>query len=579
MEHLLPLIFLVIISRYFIPIILSIAIVVGRGVYNISVLAYRSVYYMVTVIFRRENSISAVFFDGLKPLRPIFNHRNKWFFNLFMGVMLCVALVWLRNYPLLMEPEDAGMDWIMKISKEIIPTSTKDKIPSFVFLDVDNETIKSWKTEKEKTLLLTPRDRLKNLIKTAVDANAKLVVVDINLTLTTPVEKGQPLSDDHDCQKLKLHQDDCDLYKYLRDDYPKKCKESNSRCSPVILTRSLENTSEVESSFWQKITHKMPTPTKEFTSSSFLDQVVENQKSHMQWTSITFPSSSDQVIRQWQLWNPVCVGKRVEFVHSVQLLVASVVYQGNLQKAQDQLSREMARFNQTIDCGKSNYIPPQEQEQIKIAENVAVSAGSGGISQRIVYNMLWLTEKDRRSKAIEGNRYCLPVDHSLGNFPKYCLRDTNDNEILKVFSALDFAKVPLEINAEMLADKIVVIGGSWTSGNVSDIHLTPIGEMPGALIVVNAIHSLLRYPEIGTVPWYVEIIFLLVFTLFMIMVFTKKHDSHKTASILGVIVIPIVVLISWLCFWYVNVWFSFVTPLLIIYYGHIMVEGNNPASN
>ncbi|OQW92052.1 MAG: hypothetical protein BWK78_02805 [Thiotrichaceae bacterium IS1] len=536
---------------------------------------------MVTAIFSRTNSTSAVnFFDGLKPLRPIFIDRNKLLFNLFMGLMLCLVLVWLRSYPLIGEAEDAGMDLIMKISKEKIPASTKDKdkIPSFVFLDIDNETIKLWEKEKEKTLLLTPRDRLKNLIKTAVDANAKLVVVDINLTLTTPVEKGQPLSDDHDCQKLKLHQDDCDLYKYLRDDYPKKCKEDNSRCSPVILTRSLENASEVESSFWQKITHKMPIPTKEFTSSSFLDQVVENQKFYMQWTSITFPSSSDQIIRQWQLWNPVCVGKRVEFVHSVQLLVASVVYQGNLQKAQDQLSPEMARFNQTIDCGESNYIPPQEQEQIKIAENVAVSAGSGGISQRIVYNMLWLTEKDRRSKAIEGNRYCLPVDHSLGNFPKYCLTDTNDNEILKVFSALDFAKVPLEINTEILADKIVVVGGSWTSGNVSDMHLTPIGEMPGALIVVNAIHSLLRYPEIGTFLWYIEIIGLLLFTLSIIIVFTKTHDSHLTASILGFFIIPIVVFISWSCFWYLNIWLSFVTPLLIIYYGHIMVEGNNPAS-
>lgn len=583
MEHLLPLIFLVIVSQILLPLLFNIIVFCKRLIHNIVVLLFGTVYrvaiYIFAVVFRRGNyAIDFAFnLERLLPIRNEWQRRNRLPLNLFMGTVLCLALVWLRSYPLIGEAEDAGMDWIIKISKERIPASTKDKVPPFVFLDIDNETIKSWEKEKEKTLLLTPRDRLKNLTKMAVDANAKLVVVDINLTLATPVEKNQPLPDDQDCQKLKLHQDDCDLYKYLRDDYPKKC-EGNSTCSPIILTRSLidasesdASESEVKDSLAQAITRTVPMQAKRFASSSFLDNVVENQKSYIQWASITFPSSSDQIIRQWQLWYPMCVEKQIEFVYSVQLLVAGVIYHGNLQKAHGHLDKELARFNQTIDCDVKSYIPPQEQEKIKVAEGFDVSASSGGVSQRIVYKMRWLTEKDRRLKAIKGNRYCLPTNRSLGVLPKYCLRDTSGNEILTVFSAHDMP------NIEMLADKIVIIGGSRTFGNISDMHPTPIGEMPGALVVINAIHSLLSYPEISTFPWYLEIIGLWLFTLVVTWIFTQSHDNfHLTAAKLGIVVIPIMVFISWLFIWYVNTWLSFVTPLLIIYYGHIMmVERGN----
>ena len=60
--------------------------------------------------------------------------------------------------------------------------------------------------------------------------------------------------------------------------------------------------------------------------------------------------------------------------------------------------------------------------------------------------------------------------------------------LLTRISALSLIDAP---NVASLSGRIVVIGGSYLAGR--DYHATPIGVMPGAMVLVNAIHSLFEF--------------------------------------------------------------------------------------
>ncbi|HDN26266.1 MAG TPA: CHASE2 domain-containing protein, partial [Thioploca sp.] len=99
------------------------------------------------------------------------------------------------------------------------------------------------------------------------------------------------------------------------------------------------------------------------------------------------------------------------------------------------------------------------------------------------------------------------------------VRDEAGVPILTILAAQAYAKSPPATNLEALTDSIVVIGGSYRDGR--DIYLTPLGNMPGSLIIINAIHSLLQYNIIDPLPIGAKIMLIAILIFFMSLAFAR----------------------------------------------------------
>jgi hypothetical protein len=116
------------------------------------------------------------------------------------------------------------------------------------------------------------------------------------------------------------------------------------------------------------------------------------------------------------------------------------------------------------------------------------------------------------------------------------------------------------VSNELIQDRIVVIGGSFAESR--DIYITPLGMMPGALIIINAIHSRLVYSEIREPEVCMEIIFAVLSILVAAYCFSKWPPFKGMVASFGFIIL-ILVPISFYCFQY-GVWINFVIPMIAI---------------
>ena len=167
--------------------------------------------------------------------------------------------------------------------------------------------------------------------------------------------------------------------------------------------------------------------------------------------------------------------------------------------------------------------------------------------------------------------------------------------ILTIFSAQRFAESPPRADLSDLKNSIVVIGGSYADGR--DIHLTPLGSMPGPLILINAIHSLLQYEEIESVSLWQKlllqallIILISVFSLGLtrsqlvrrFIQWTIRRLGFVALFIFGIfagafsgaIVILLVLPFAVILLRY-GIWLDFVIPLLLVQINQTMNDFND----
>jgi CHASE2 domain-containing sensor protein len=287
----------------------------------------------------------------------------------------------------------------------------------------------------------------------------------------------------------------------------------------------------------------------------FLEKAVSDSAPYIQWASPLFqPSSYDGVVRRWGLWQSICTAEeKPDIIPSTQLLAAAMLHLDTPQQAQDKIHAELARFKRKV-CGDS-YIP-QSSKPVKIAEGLEITEGIYGISQRIVYNMPWVSPQSIAEKWM--------LRYSLRDYDK----ETQKKEvILTVFSAQPYLDSP---EGGTFKDKIVLIGSSYSDGG--DLHSTPLGTMPGGLVIINALHSLLQYKP--SFAWNKGWAVLLIVVVSILLTFVKSFWLMFLSGI-GVILLA---LIS--AFLFVEgVWINFALPLLAIHIPKMVIRFNEIARN
>ena len=256
----------------------------------------------------------------------------------------------------------------------------------------------------------------------------------------------------------------------------------------------------------------------------------------------------DLRLRRWRLWESVQGHGRP--IPSVQLLAVVLLRNtGEPQAISRDLENKLARL-----------APGQPQADILIADRIQLDNRPDDIVQRLIYSIPWTLNPGEAYPQIERDsgeivtlfrkRSVLSITGASAARPK------------KSF-AEDCTAAPRE-RAETLPDagwlegRVVMIGASFRDGR--DIYATPLGWMPGAMVLVNAIHSL---DAVGPIKRTSKLIlFLIELALIVVMSFVFARFDSFWATLIGSTAIIVVMLP--ISFWLFKegVWLDFAIPLI-----------------
>jgi CHASE2 domain-containing sensor protein len=451
--------------------------------------------------------------DTLCPrCRPWWDKQSRFvqqlIINLTIGLPIAMIVMLLHNSRWVTEFEDMNVDWLMSFYRGSAPNLEKSTYP-YVFINIDEETHQAWGEP-----LLTPRDKLQQLLHFAVKGQAAVIVVDIDLSYPRDAKQ----------QKLDaLTEADLKLRGYLENYEEKYCKAS---CPHIILVRSFRKQLMNDNGVYYPEQR-----------STFLDKIVKNSP-HLHWASVHFDREQDRVLRRWQLWQGACTQETPAkvVVPSIPLLTLALL--SDPKNGVSKLNKQLQNFLPS-DCSQSQQRSWSEFNQ---AQNIKISDWEfhpqpSRLNRRIFYTIPWQLNEGEKRPQVDSRRFL---------FDQLSAKNVLKN--------LDADSSPL------LQKSITIIGGSYLESR--DFYATPIGWMPGALVLVNAIHSILQYGELNAPPFWI-LLFIIAIVIMLMSLLLTHFDSFWGMTFSGLGIILIILPISFLFFEY-GVWLNFAIPLLII---------------
>jgi CHASE2 domain-containing sensor protein len=438
--------------------------------------------------------------------------------NLVVGLLIVLLLFSLHHGQRVAEIEDLSVDWMMKLSRADIPEKAT---PPFVILDIDEKTFQAWEEP-----FVMPRDKLLKLLKFAVDAHPKLIIVDIAITNRPSFENK------------RLHPDDQALQEYLINYEKLSCQ---STCPPILLAR----------------TFRVPLNKRPFDPATgpfyleqrrtFLDKVVANSP-HLYWAATLFEREHDRILRRWQLWTTTCTQNSAHIIPSMSLLAATLLVGDNQPSPSSCRLKIHLDYYTPFDCSKgpqtwTNEALRHKPTIFKLNENLTFNLQPPHLSSRILYTLPWYLPKGERWPYTPDKRLLLTT---------LSAKNITDNQN-------DSAKLAQPISKVLLRDSITIIGASHFDSR--DWHSTPLGWMPGTLVLVNSIHSLLQYGILHPPsPW---IVLLLTVILVTLLSWLLANYQSLWGTLYAVGIIMILIPMS-LIFFKSGLWLSFVIPWVAI---------------
>jgi len=415
--------------------------------------------------------------------------------NITFGILITLILLTFRNGQLVAEIEDSSADWMMTLYRggDLVKKNT----PPFVILDIDDDTYQDWGEP-----FITPRDKLLKLLQFAIKGKPKLIIVDITIN-------KQP----H--QKSGLHPDDLALQQYLAQYEKTHCSQSD--CPKILLTR----------------TFNIPKGIRPFDPntdpyylaqrSTFLDEIVMRSP-NIYWATTRFEREHDILLRRWELSTPTCTNNVPDIIPSMPLLATTLLHQKYSSNLRDHLNHFKPNCN-----GDSKKLQ-DKPKQFVVSKDLKFDIQTTRLSRRILYTIPWYLNEGEKLPTISDGRQILTI--------------MSANKILNK-----------KASHKPLHNSVTIIGGSYIKGR--DWHATPLNWMPGTLVLVNSIQSLLQYGVLKPPSnWWILIFsaILIVFTSWLVV----KYGKLIGAAVSFVIIVGFII-ISFAVFQY-SIWFSFAIP-------------------
>jgi hypothetical protein len=341
--------------------------------------------------------------------------------------------------------ENSSLDWVNRMYEGTEPVQGRPSVP-FTIIDIDDQTYRAWKEP-----LAIPTEALLQLIQFAVEQGAMAVVVDVDLSDRTGAETSWPIT-----QYLKARP--------LPGAGAVTRRAPAPRPVPVVFVRGFQ-------------LYRGGAKAR----ASALDDVVREGRA-LYWASPLFDRDEDFVVRRWRLWQATCGASQGDVVPAVQLVILSLT--GSPQPWTAGLDGALAPLREYA-CGgrpESASREGHDRQRLQLGR-VTLEIEPDDLERRVIYTIPWkLASGDARPSIVV---------------------DGKTVPLLIAIPAHRIASDPRLVAPDAVRNRVVVIGGSFTDGR--DIHLTPIGAMPGAFLLANAIHSILQYGELHHLPWWLRL--------------------------------------------------------------------------
>ncbi|MDQ6943552.1 MAG: CHASE2 domain-containing protein [Candidatus Eremiobacteraeota bacterium] len=400
--------------------------------------------------------------------------------NVAIGLVISIGLSFAESNAVVAKLRDAIL------SMQVAQFGGTGVAPDVLWLDVDEATYRRWHAPP-----VTPRDRICRLIDFAVRGSARVVVVDIDVTRPSsssafpPLESCSPASGP--VGRAARTADD-ELNEYLHR-HARACHAgAHGHCTPIVLTRELRTS--FQSAYADGAAARVP-------RESFIENVPLGRDAAVVWSAPNFDFDDDAIIRRWRLWEPVCDPPAV--VGSTELLAAGLFAGrrvGDLQTALDELTPQCVSNHAAAPAAS-----PRREVDLDIGYRLHLTTDS--LERRFFYRIAWDAARGRPSMA--------------AFVPAHLITEADPQH---------------PFDPAIAAGRVVVIGGSYADN--PDFHRTPLGTMPGSLVLINAIEALITDDHVRESPWWLRILVEAVLVAFVagLFLYLRPQRAMLASSVL-----------------------------------------------
>ena len=438
--------------------------------------------------------------------------RNRLLLNAMIG--LCIAIVVHRfsDNAIISAIDDAAMDLMIEWNVGIHDNSER-AIP-FVYVDIDEKTYRKWGEPPQ-----IPRANLAALLEFVLNGNPRMVVLDVDT-------RGKP------GQLVPLTVGERNLAEIVArgSKQNESLDESPGSEVPIILALNTRKNLDYPAGLKER-------------RESILKSVINQTDFVYEGSTLFDKSVSDHVVRRWRMFEQTCNDSKGGVIASLAVQAFAILYcSGDERRNLDQFLEQRIPRN----C------PVQEASQIVVnAEGMPNSFSCAGnqiklnrsdrLLSRVIYSIEWKNNQVVDGGSLEYQGGSGPLVWYL---PAHYITDNTSSAL----------------SNSMLTGRIVVIGGSFVDGR--DFHSTPIGMMPGALVLINTMQSLFQYGYIQKPSW--ELTLLLEGCLIILAALAFAVMESFTAKVLTTLAIVFgLIPISFLLF-KDGIWLGFALPVVAI---------------
>lgn len=249
------------------------------------------------------------------------------------------------------------------------------------------------------------------------------------------------------------------------------------------------------------------------------------------WASPLFEADRDGQFRHWKLWQAYCTPNGDSgMIPSVQIAVLAGLHAdaGNAGLAQ------ALAMHRPRECGGP---PPPEAGALHVGD-LTLDTKASDYGQRILFSIPWKLGPDESRPEV--------------------MVDGRPWRLLTVVPAK--AVTEGGIRPTVAPGHIAVIGAS--NQDARDIHATPLGMLPGSLILINAMHSVITHGQVRAPSLALQLITSLVLLSTMSFIFARFPSVVGTIATFAVLLLVLVPLSIY--FFRYGIWIDFAIPALVI---------------
>lgn len=378
----------------------------------------------------------------------VYAKRHKILADVAIGIVFGLIIEFIlvpllfADTRLLRDLGDGLVDDAIRIHERL--TGTVEHATPFVFVDIDDETWRAWGYP-----LVAPRDKLSGLIDRVMASKPLAVLLDVDLAW--PDAAGQSALAD-------------------------LLKRDNAGGPPLYLVRGLVSRAPNDPDQWPRL---QVTPFAGIVQAppAAGTGVSTATRPGYQWVSPLFERDDDGIVRYARLFDFVCDGEAPAVLPAAQLMLAANAIDSREPHAgvAPAVTGALAQFIPDR-CGAA----PRPAPAKRVSERPEIELSLAESAVRVIYTIAW------RQGAI-----------GLGP-------TAQEGGASRPLVAVRPARIVLAAPAGEAIDgfegRIAVIGGSFRDSG--DWHNTPLGAMPGALLIINAAHALAQYGTPHEPPWW-----------------------------------------------------------------------------